>query len=146
MHKMGSGGAPGHRATFVSRFVHSYVCAVARVSERVPAQETIIADPISIFLTLAAVVFLALQLEKRVGVFRSLGAALTGILIGMLLSNTGLLPGNSPTYDFLMGTGGQRVQTVQSRHARTSRTSMKRKNSAKKTATAAPVDRSVRST
>jgi hypothetical protein len=72
------------------------------VSERVPAQETIIADPISIFLTLAAVVFLALQLEKRVGVFRSLGAALTGILIGMLLSNTGLLPGNSPTYDFLM--------------------------------------------
>jgi uncharacterized membrane protein len=64
-----------------------------------------ITDPIAIFLTLAAVVFVAIQLEKRVGVFRSLSAALTGILFGMLLSNVGLLPGTSPTYDFLMGTG-----------------------------------------
>lgn len=64
-----------------------------------------ITDPNHIFLALAAVVFLAIQLEKRVAVFRSLGAALTGILLGMLLSNIGLLPGTSPTYDFLMGTG-----------------------------------------
>jgi uncharacterized membrane protein len=64
-----------------------------------------ITNPNHIFLALAAVVFLAIQLEKRVTIFRSLGAALTGILLGMLLSNIGLLPGTSPTYDFLMGTG-----------------------------------------
>ncbi|KPK79412.1 MAG: hypothetical protein AMS25_12700 [Gemmatimonas sp. SM23_52] len=64
-----------------------------------------ITDPIGIFLTLAAVVLISVQLEKRVGLFRSLSAALTGILFGMLLSNVGLLPGTSPTYDFLMGTG-----------------------------------------
>ncbi|MHC4233561.1 MAG: DUF819 family protein [Planctomycetota bacterium] len=64
-----------------------------------------ITNPNHIFLALAAVVFLAIQLEKRVAIFRSLGAALTGILLGMLLSNIGLLPGTSPTYDFLMGTG-----------------------------------------
>ena len=64
-----------------------------------------ITDPITIFFVLAAVVLIAIQLERRVRVFRSLGAALTGILLGMLLSNTGILPGNSPTYDFLMGDG-----------------------------------------
>lgn len=64
-----------------------------------------ITDPVAIFLTLAAVVFAAVVLEGRVGLFRSLGAALTAILIGMALSNAGVLPGESPTYDFLMGTG-----------------------------------------
>ncbi len=64
-----------------------------------------ITDPIGIFLTLAAVVFVSIQLEKRVGLFRALSAALTGILLGMVLSNIGLIPGDSPTYDFLMGTG-----------------------------------------
>jgi uncharacterized membrane protein len=52
-----------------------------------------ITDPIAIFFSLAAVVLISLELEKRVGLFRSLGAALTGILLGMVLSNTGLLPG-----------------------------------------------------
>ncbi len=64
-----------------------------------------ITDPLPIFLILAAVVFLAVQLEVRTKLFRSLGAALTGILLGMVLSNTGLIPGESPTYDFLMGDG-----------------------------------------
>jgi uncharacterized membrane protein len=64
-----------------------------------------ITDPLAILLVLAAVVFVSIQLEERVRVFRSLGAALVGILLGMALSNVGLLPGNSPTYDFLMGTG-----------------------------------------
>ncbi len=64
-----------------------------------------ITNPITIFFVLAAVVFVSILLEQRVGIFRSLGAALTGILLGMLLSNIGLLPGNSSTYDFLMGTG-----------------------------------------
>ncbi len=64
-----------------------------------------ITDPVTIFFVLAAVVFISILLERRVGLFRSLGAALTGILFGMLLSNIGLLPGDSSTYDFLMGTG-----------------------------------------
>ncbi len=64
-----------------------------------------ITDPYVVFLVLAAVVFLAVLLEERFNLFRSLGAALVGILIGMVLSNIGLLPGNSPAYDFLMGTG-----------------------------------------
>lgn len=64
-----------------------------------------IEDPFAVFLALAAVVFVAVQLERRVGVFRSLGAALVGILLAMLLSNIGILPGTSPTYQFLMGTG-----------------------------------------
>jgi uncharacterized membrane protein len=64
-----------------------------------------ITEPLSIFLVLAAVVFVAIQLENRVPLFRALGAALTGILLGMVLSNTGILPGESPTYSFLMGDG-----------------------------------------
>ncbi len=64
-----------------------------------------IEDPFAVFLALAAVVFVAIQLERHVGVFRSLGAALVGILLAMLLSNIGILPGTSPTYEFLMGTG-----------------------------------------
>jgi uncharacterized membrane protein len=64
-----------------------------------------ITDPTHIFLVLAAVVFIAVQMEKRFALVRSLSAALTGILFGMLLSNIGLLPGESPTYDFLMGPG-----------------------------------------
>lgn len=64
-----------------------------------------ITDPVAVFLTLAAVVLFSLHLEKRIPLFRALGAALTGILLGMLLSNTGVLPGESPTYHFLMGDG-----------------------------------------
>ncbi|MFH1765222.1 MAG: DUF819 family protein [Gemmatimonadota bacterium] len=64
-----------------------------------------ITEPLTIFLTLAAVVFASIQLENRVPLFRALGAALTGILLGMVLSNTGILPGESPTYTFLMGDG-----------------------------------------
>jgi uncharacterized membrane protein len=64
-----------------------------------------ITDPIAIFFVLAAVVLASIELEKRVTLFKSFGAALTGILLGMLLSNLGLLPGESSTYDFLMGDG-----------------------------------------
>jgi uncharacterized membrane protein len=65
----------------------------------------VITEPLPIFLILGAVVFVAVQLENRVPLFRALGAALTGILVGMVLSNTGIIPGESPTYDFLMGDG-----------------------------------------
>lgn len=64
-----------------------------------------ITDPTAILVILAVVVWGALWLERRARLFRSLGAALVGILIGMLLSNTGLLPGTSPTYDLLSSTG-----------------------------------------
>lgn len=64
-----------------------------------------ITDPVAVFLTLAAVVLVSVHLEKRVRLFRALGAAFTGILLGMLLSNSGVLPGESPTYTFLMGDG-----------------------------------------
>lgn len=54
---------------------------------------------------LAGIVWTALQLERRLPAFKALGAALVGILLGMLLSNTGLLPGTSPTYAWLASTG-----------------------------------------
>ncbi|HJO04142.1 MAG TPA: DUF819 family protein [Acidobacteriota bacterium] len=56
-------------------------------------------------LVLAAVVCLALWLEQRFAPFRALGAALVGILIGMALSNSGVLPGTSPTYQWLSSRG-----------------------------------------
>lgn len=43
------------------------------------------------------------MLELHTKVFRALGSALVGILLGMVLSNTGVIPGESPAYDFLGG-------------------------------------------
>ena len=54
-----------------------------------------IRDPAAIAVVLAATVWLALQLTQRVAALRALGAALVGILLGMLLSNSGVLPGTS---------------------------------------------------
>jgi uncharacterized membrane protein len=62
-----------------------------------------IQDPVAILVVLAGVVYTAIRLEQGHKVFRSLGAALVAILLGMVLSNSGLLPGTSPTYDLLMG-------------------------------------------
>lgn len=64
-----------------------------------------ITDPVAVTVVLAGVVYLALRLEARFAKFRALGAALVGILVAMVLSNVGLLPGTSPAYDFLMGPG-----------------------------------------
>jgi len=63
----------------------------------------LITDPTAVFFVLAAVVAVALGLERRWHLFRSFGAAFVGILLGMILSNTGVLPGRSPAYDFLVG-------------------------------------------
>jgi len=63
----------------------------------------LITDPTAVFFVLAAVVSVALGLERRWHLFRSFGAAFVGILLGMILSNTGVLPGRSPAYDFLVG-------------------------------------------
>ena len=65
----------------------------------------VISDPLAVFLALAVIVLVALRLEARFPLFRALGAALVGILIGMLLSNTGVLPGESEAYQLLMGPG-----------------------------------------
>ena len=62
-----------------------------------------ITDPVAITLALAVVVYVALRLEEHFKVCRALGAALVGILLGMVLSNSGLLPDTSPAYDFIMG-------------------------------------------
>lgn len=64
-----------------------------------------ITDPLQVFVLLAAVVFLAVWLERRYRLVRALSAALVGILLAMLLSNIGVLPGTSPTYDLLSGPG-----------------------------------------
>jgi len=65
----------------------------------------VISDPLAVFLVLAMIVLGALKLEEHFPLFRALGAALVGILIGMLLSNTGVLPGESTAYQLLMGPG-----------------------------------------
>jgi uncharacterized membrane protein len=62
-------------------------------------------DPIAHMFLLAAVVYISLRLEEKFTLFRSLGAALVGILLGMVLSNSGILPDDSPAYRFLGGTG-----------------------------------------
>ncbi len=64
-----------------------------------------ITNPVAVFLVLALVVYVAVRLEERYVLFRSLSAALVGILIAMILSNVGFLPGNSTAYDFLSSTG-----------------------------------------
>jgi uncharacterized membrane protein len=62
-----------------------------------------VTDPIAVVGLLAGAVTAALALERRTKVVRALGAALVGILFGMLLSNLGVIPGASPAYDFLGG-------------------------------------------
>nr|WP_271561538.1 DUF819 family protein [Congregibacter sp.] len=47
----------------------------------------------------------AIWLENNTRVFKKLGAAALSILIGMLFSNLGLIPGSSSVYDFFRGPG-----------------------------------------
>ena len=65
----------------------------------------IITEPLAHLLIIAVIVYVSLQLTERVAVFRSLGAGLVSILIGMVLSNSGIIPAGSPAYDFMSGTG-----------------------------------------
>jgi uncharacterized membrane protein len=62
-----------------------------------------ITNPTAVFFVLASVVAVAIVLEMRTKVFRALGSALVGILLGMLLSNIGVIPGESSAYAFLGG-------------------------------------------
>jgi len=69
----------------------------------------VIFDPTSdstvITLVLIGTVLLAIWLENSVRGFRKIGAAALSILIGMLFSNMGLIPGKSAVYDFFRGPG-----------------------------------------
>jgi uncharacterized membrane protein len=62
-----------------------------------------ITDPTAVFFLLAMVVATAVLLEQHTRAFRALGSALVGILLGMVLSNTGIIPGESLAYEFLGG-------------------------------------------
>ena len=64
-----------------------------------------ITDPFAVLVVLAAVVYVSIQLDRNVKVFRALGSVLVAILLAMALSNAGLLPDRSPTYGFLSSTG-----------------------------------------
>jgi uncharacterized membrane protein len=63
-----------------------------------------ITDPVALVGILATVVFGMVWLERFRG-FRKLGAAAASILFTMVLSNAGLIPGQSPVYDFFTGYG-----------------------------------------
>ena len=60
-------------------------------------------EPLAVFFVLAFIVWGAIALEDRFRLFRSLGAALVGILTAMACSNLGLIPGESAAYAFLGG-------------------------------------------
>lgn len=57
-----------------------------------------IQDPFGIFLALAGAVFLAVWLERSYRFFRTMSAALMCLVFGMILSNSGLLPGDAEAY------------------------------------------------
>jgi len=75
------------------------------MSETTAAASALIVDPVAVLCVLATVVFVSVRLEARFNFFKSLSAALVGILIGMLLSNLRIIPGESPAYEFLVGPG-----------------------------------------
>jgi uncharacterized membrane protein len=56
-----------------------------------------------VLLALSIVVLAALWLEANSRAFGRIGAAATAILLALVLSNTGVIPGVSPVYDFLLG-------------------------------------------
>lgn len=64
-----------------------------------------IIDPTAVFFVLAAVVAVAVGMEEHFKAARALGSALVAILLGMLLSNLGVIPGESTAYQFLGGPG-----------------------------------------
>ncbi len=63
------------------------------------------ADPVVILFVLAAVVLASIWLENQGSIFKKLGSAAMAILIALVLSNLGAIPGESPVYEFLMGRG-----------------------------------------
>lgn len=64
-----------------------------------------ITNSFAVFFILTLVVLLSVYLEAQYRLFKSLSAALVGILVAMVLSNTGLIPGSSRAYDVLIDPG-----------------------------------------
>ena len=64
-----------------------------------------ISAPLPVFLTLALVVVISIELEKRFAAARTLGSVLVAIVLAGVLSNSGVLPLRSETYDVLGGLG-----------------------------------------
>lgn len=62
-----------------------------------------IRDPFLLAATLAAITALAFWLDSRYGWARTVGATMIVIVLGALLSNTGLVPFESPVYDVIGG-------------------------------------------
>lgn len=62
-------------------------------------------SPVLTLFAMAAIVLASLWLERHVKAFGKLGSAATAIIVALVLSNAGLIPGQSPVYDFLMGQG-----------------------------------------
>lgn len=60
-----------------------------------------IRDPLGVFLVLVGIVCLAVWLERRFRVARSLSVGLMCLVFGMAASNSGLLPGDAPAYNQL---------------------------------------------
>ncbi|HXV65349.1 MAG TPA: DUF819 family protein [Vicinamibacteria bacterium] len=65
----------------------------------------LVAEPLAVLVVIALVVVVSLKLEAHVSFFRSMGAALVALVLGMVLSNAGVVPGESSVYGFLQGTG-----------------------------------------
>lgn len=65
----------------------------------------VIGDPLAVFVVLAAVVFISIWLETHVKAAKILGSVLLAIVGAAVLSNIGVLPSSSPTYDYLGGVG-----------------------------------------
>lgn len=65
-----------------------------------PTENTTTITVVLVFTVLAAI-----WLENNIAAFKKLGAAALSILIGMLFSNFGLIPGASSVYDFFRGPG-----------------------------------------
>ena len=59
----------------------------------------------TVLLIVVTVAFFAIWLEQKVPFFKRFGAFALVLLLGMLLSNIGILPPDSPVYDFFSGDG-----------------------------------------
>src|SRR5262245_28411848 len=62
-------------------------------------------NPVFVFFALAAIVLAAAELADRIALLKRIGTAALSILIALVLSNLGVIPGVSPVYDFLVGQG-----------------------------------------
>ena len=59
-------------------------------------------DPVVVFFIMTFIVILSLWLERSVPFLKKMGSASMCIIMGIILSNSTIIPGESPVYDFLM--------------------------------------------